>query len=311
MRIAAMDLGTNSFLCLIADFEGGELKTVVHDRVEIVRLGQGVAQSGQFHKEALQRADACLKSFSEDIKKLAAERVFAVATSAARDVSNAEEFASILEKYEIPLEIISGQREAELTFIGATDHLSDKKNVAVIDVGGGSTEIILQSNFGGFFSQSLQLGGVRSTEKWITKHPISAQEREKMKEDIREKIGDFYVDVIQSRSIEVSELIGVAGTPTTLAAMTLGEEFSVERVQNFRLYRGVLEEWVDKLSQMNIEERCQLVGLERGRADIIVAGALILLECLNSFGLDSLTVSTKGVRYGLALKGVESIHADE
>lgn len=301
MKLACIDLGSNSFLCLIAEVAEGKIKKVLSDEVEIVRLGQGVGETGRFHEEALQRADQCLGRFKQRIDEIGVDKIIAVATAAARDVENPKDLETILEKYEIPLQIISGNKEAELTFLGATSEREDDGHLAVIDIGGGSTEIILRSNFGECFGQSLKMGGVRTTEKFITAHPIDDREMAALEEHVQKKLEEFHTTAIEAKSIEINELIAVAGTPTTLAAMTLEEEFNAEKIEGFKLYQEVLEEWVSKLKNMSVDERCKIVGLEKGRADIIVAGAVILKEAVKMFGIEKLTVSTRGVRYGVAI----------
>lgn len=299
MKVAALDLGTNTFLCLIAEVENGKIENILSDRAKVVRLGQGVDKNKVFHADALKRVDACLQDFQKEIEAASVDKVLAVATSAARDVENRQEFFDIANKYGIEPEIISGQREAELTFLGGVCDRDNHEGLMVVDVGGGSTEIIFKSQE--VRGESLDIGGVRITERFFTKHPIPAEELQKAEAYVAEKIEDYKNRFLKNTSIE--EIVAVAGTPTTLASMVLGKEFDADQIHSFKLKLSDLISWKDRLAEMSVEDRCQLVGLDPGRADIIVAGTIILKAVLEKFNRDEMTVSIRGVRYGLALSG--------
>ncbi|HVK62521.1 MAG TPA: Ppx/GppA phosphatase family protein [Bdellovibrionales bacterium] len=295
MRVAALDFGTNTFLLLIADVVAGEIQKVLHDEVRVVRLGQGVHENRRFHQEALARANDCLKDFSKTIQSLGAEKVLACATSAARDVSNAQDLIDMAAGYGIPMEVISGDREAELTFKGTIDGRSGP--VAIVDVGGGSTEFILGDGKGIRARQSVDVGSVRLTELFITKHPIPSDQLSKMNDYIQNKMSEAST-LLDSAKVE--RVVAVAGTPTTLAAVDQGLEFESNRVDGYRLSRERLEYWTQKLAEMTVEERQKLAGMEPKRADVIVAGSSVLVAAAKALKAKEFVVSVRGLRYGVA-----------
>jgi exopolyphosphatase/guanosine-5'-triphosphate,3'-diphosphate pyrophosphatase len=295
-RVAALDFGTNTFLLLIADVKDGEIKKILHDEVKVVRLGQGVHDSRKFHPEALERADQCLSGFSKKIAELKVDAVLACATSAARDVSNADELFKITKRYNIPLEIVSGDREAELTFMG-TIAGSLKEPVAIVDVGGGSTEFIVGDAKGLRARQSVDLGSVRLTELFVTKHPIPAPELSEMSSYIQNKLSELKKLVSSAR---FDRVIAVAGTPTTIAAVDQGMPFETDRVDGYVLSLDRLRHWSEKMALMTVEERQKLAGMEPKRADVIVAGIMILMAGAAAIGAREIIVSTRGLRYGIA-----------
>lgn len=296
MRVAAIDVGTNTFLLLIADVEGGKIKSVLHDEMVVVRLGQGVGESRRFHPEALARAEQCLESFSKTISRLKAERVLAVATSAARDVTNSTALLAIAEAKRIPLKIISGNEEAECTFCGTLDAHA-QGTTAVIDVGGGSTEIIVGDQAGIRGRQSLDIGSVRLTERFITSHPINDDEFDKLNSFITAQLENLSVEV---RSLSCERVMAVAGTPTTLAALDQEHAFASDLVDGYLLPAERIAFWLEKLRRQSVAERQALIGMEAKRADVIVAGAAILLACARALGVKNIVVSTRGLRYGVA-----------
>ncbi len=290
-RVGAIDIGTNSFLCLIAEVESGKVVKTISDSVQIVRLGEGVHKNREFIQAALQRARLCLKDFRQILDQYKVETVQAVATSAARDVKNSQELFNIGNEFNIPIKVIAGPKEAELTYKGVITNPKFGNDIAVIDVGGGSTEITTQN--GKISGQSFDLGGVRLTEMFVTKHPISTQELEALRKYAKEKLAAL-------PKVKNKILVGVAGTPTTIAALEQKIDYTQNSIEGYVLSLKKLEEWTLKLAKMTVEERSALKGLEPKRADIIVAGAAILLETALALGGSELLVSTRGVRYGLA-----------
>lgn len=296
MRVAALDLGTNTFLLLIAEMWGGSIARVLHDEVRVVRLGQGVHENRSFHPDALKRAEDCFRDYAAVMKSFGVERVLACATSAARDVSNGSELIRIAAQYGIPVEIISGEKEAEYTFWG-TFHEEPTEPVAIIDIGGGSTEYILGDQTGPISRKSLDIGSVRLTEMFVTEQPVPVHDMQKMTSYIQEKLNQIQ-SVIPRDSVK--KLIAVAGTPTTLAAVDQGILFDVAKIDGYTLPLSKLRLWVQKLAAMSIEERQALVGMEPKRADVIVAGSLILMLSCQCLDIREIEVSTRGLRYGVA-----------
>ncbi len=299
MKVAALDLGTNSFLCLVAEVESGIIKQVYSDQVEIVRLGQDVQKSKSFRPDALERARLCLERFKQTIDLHKPEKVLAMATSAARDVSNAFELISIGKNLGIPIQIIPGEREAEITYKGATSGLpQDKKRRAVIDIGGGSTELIAGAQGKILGGESVNIGAVRLTELCFPTQPPTKSQIQSLKSYAEEKLEHLLKSI---RNFQVDELIAVAGTPTELAAAAIGQ-FDPKRIDGFQMNQQDLEDWCRKFAENSAKQRVQKFGISPGRADIILAGALILEMILKGLGFQSLTVSTRGVRYGIALE---------
>ncbi len=299
MKIAALDLGSNTFLCLIAEVNSSGVSQIYSDTVEVVRLGQGLANTKKFHPDALLRADSCLKNFKSHIDIHMPERVLAMATSAARDATNQQELFTLCEKYNIPLEIIPGESEAAITYQGAvsgTGHAD--KNLMVLDIGGGSTEFIFGRDKTLIEGASYNIGCVRLTEKHITRQPTPVNEIQQIIEivdpEIEKAIAMMPVD------FKLDQIIAVAGTPTSLAAAELGF-FDTEKIDGYRLSRSKLENWLTILGKSSINEKIEM-GIPPGRADVILVGVVILLRTLVRFNLDEIIVSTRGVRYGVALE---------
>ncbi len=302
MRIAAIDMGTNSFLCLIGAVESADgLKTlkVLEDHSRVVRLGEKVSQNKFFLPEALSRAKACLEEFSAIIKKAKPDKVIAIATSAARDAKNGSELFEICRTLEIPLHIIEGSREAELSFAGAISTLRnpEKKKILVVDVGGGSTELI-HSRFGGKpRAQSFDVGCVRLTEMFLSKNSQGIVEAKDL------LALEQYADGIMSGygSVDADLILAVAGTPTTLACVDQEINFDESKVEGFRLTKEIILKLKNRLIPMTNGERKKIVGLEPLRADVIVAGCVLLEISLKLAHATEMIVSTRGLRFGVAI----------
>lgn len=297
MRVAALDLGTNTFLCLIADGDKNGIRTVVRDEVEIVRLGQEVDRTGELHPEALSRAHATLTRFRKLIDETGGvDRVLGVATSAARDVRNGHELLRMGDELNLPLNVIAGAEEARLSYAGACAEFTDQKHRLVVDIGGGSTELILGRGRELLFSRSVDIGGVRLTERMVPKQPVPPADREKILAHVREQV-KASTDEIREHGVE--EILAVAGTPTALAAAELGG-FDRNKVDGYVLSLEKLQEWADRFAAMSVEEKRTKYQLG-GRADIIFAGVTILCGVIEALGMKGATTSVKGLRYGVAL----------
>ncbi|WP_295902117.1 Ppx/GppA phosphatase family protein [uncultured Bdellovibrio sp.] len=298
MKVAALDLGTNTFLCLIAEGTEKGITKVHKDLVQVVRLGQGVDKTGEFHPDALARARACLTEFKKEIDEQKVDRILAMATSAARDAKNGKELFKIGEDLGIPIEIIPGEDEARITYQGATaGSADDQKTSLVVDVGGGSTELISGRGSKILFGESLNIGGVRLTEKFISTQPVPQNEREQLKQYIHTQLQTVLPELKKEK---IDQIIAVAGTPTSLVAIEVGG-FDEKKVDGFFLKKERLAYWVDEFANTTVEEKKTKYGLG-GRADIIYAGASILLAVIEALNLPGMVVSTKGVRYGVALE---------
>ncbi len=292
-RVGAIDIGTNSFLCLVAEVESGKTIKTISDNVQIVRLGEGVHKNREFLPQALSRAQKCLKDFRKILDQNNVKVLQAVATSAARDVKNGQELFKIGEELDIPIKTISGPEEARLTYQGVLTNPKFDETIVVIDVGGGSTEITFRDKDGNIQGQSLDLGGVRLTEMFITQNPVSSTELEKLSAHVKSVFA-------QLPKLKNKKLVGVAGTPTTLAALNLGIDYTQDVIEGATITTKEMKAWIKKLAAMSLEERSRLKGLEPKRADIIIAGLNVLLFATKSLGGTEIRVSTRGVRYGLA-----------
>lgn len=316
MRIAALDLGSNTFNCLIADVEKGSLQEVIADDVRIVRLGEGLAKTKTFNAAALFRAEECLKEYAEIIKKNKVHKVQAVATAAARDALNKDDFLEICRRLDIPTQIIEGEEEARITFIGGTSSLPNEyaqkkdQKLAVIDVGGRSTEIIFGRVIGPNerqidFRVSLPIGSVGLTEMLGIKNPVSQDQRARIRQEINRTMAEMIKfpkksdEVVDQRQEDIL-VFAVAGTPTEIAKVRLGR-FDQAEIDKTKLSLIELEGWEKRFSENSIEAIVEM-GISEKRADVILAGTCLLLEFCRVFGFNSLQVSSRGVRYGLALE---------
>jgi len=300
MRVAAIDIGTNSVLLLIAERRGDEIVPLV-ERATITRLGQGVDKSRRLLPEASQRTLDCLASYAEEIKGQGVTVVAAVGTSAMRDAQGGAEFRSEAKGIlGVEPSVASGREEAELTFEGALTGLALTGPVTVFDVGGGSTEIVTGDAQGGIdHATSLDVGSVRLTERHIHNDPPTEAEREAVREDVR-------ASLVRSGIAPVGALVGVAGTVTTLAAYVRDvAPYDPNLVHGARLEREEVLSAARSLSSMSLEARRSLRSVDPKRADVIVAGAAIVVEVLfwaqtGSSAPAELIVSDRGVRWGLA-----------
>lgn len=264
----------------------------------IVRLGQGVDASGAFAPEALARVFEASELFANVIRETGASRVRFVATSAARDVSNRDEFfAGIRERFGVEPEIISGREEAELSFRGATESLDLPGPYLVADIGGGSTELVLGDGTGVIAAESLDLGSVRMTERHVTTDPTTPDEVAAITKDVDALLDATIVPVGQARA-----LIGVAGTVTTVAAVALHlPEYDRTAVHHARLTAAQLREAATWLTTSSRAERSAVPSIHPGRVDVIGAGALILQRLFDRMAVDELTASEHDILDGVAL----------
>lgn len=292
MRVAAIDIGTNSFLCTIAEKSKDGFR-ILSDEVEIVRLGQGLANNTKkvLHPDALARAKDTLSRFADKINLLNVEKTLAIATSAARDAENKQDLMAIAEAYKIPLRIISGEEEARLTFQGAMmDH--DANTSLVIDIGGGSTEFLFLENEE-LIGRSLDIGGVRLTEMFFTSDVPTNDEIKNLKEFIKNQLKTLVLP------LSPKNWVAVAGTPTTLASMYLGlKDFDESKLQNLKLSINDIKSLLQKM-MVPLEKRKTLIGLNPKRADIIIAATHVLVESMSFFNKSEIIVSTKGIRFGV------------
>lgn len=305
MSVAAIDIGTNSVLLLIAERRGGELVALV-ERATITRLGQGVDAARALAPEAVERTLACLARYGEELRSRGVERVDAVGTSAMRDAAGGEAFiARARELIGVAPRVISGPEEAELTYAGALTGLDlpTRGPTIVFDVGGGSTEIIVGSA-GGAVEQavSLDVGSVRLTERHVRTDPPAAADLEAVRADARAALATVPAVPL----LAAPTLVGVAGTVTTLAALVRDvAPYDGARVHGARVSGAEIVGATSRLASLPLAARRQLPALDPARADVIVAGSVLIEEILAwasrlAGAPVDLVASDRGVRWGLA-----------
>ncbi len=302
MRIAVVDIGTNSTRLLVCDREGEEISDELQRESTVTRLGAGVDADGSLAEESMERVYATLDRYQEMIERHGAEVRIAVLTSAVRDAANGHEFAdSVQERYGLEPHVLSGDEEARLTFLGAMSERDpgDETPTVVVDIGGGSTEIVIGRGRETTFHVSTQAGVVRQTERHIEHDPPTGDELLETREDVRETLRQG-VPEAQRRAVE--HVIAVAGTATSLGAIAQElEPYDPDKVHGYRLSRGECEDILDRLASLPLQERREVPGLHPDRAPTIIAGVIILIEVLELFGLDALEVSEHDILRGAAL----------
>lgn len=307
MRVGVVDIGTNSTRLLIGDVHDGGVHELDR-RSQVTRLGDGVDASGELGAEPMERVFATLDAYREALDEHDCEASIAVLTSAVRDAANGADFtAQVCERYGLEARTIEGEEEAELTFLGATAGrrtADPETSLLVIDIGGGSTELVVGEDHEVSFHVSTQTGVVRQSERHLRSDPPAPEELQ--------ALGAEVADIIESSVPEpvrrsVVQAIGVAGTATSCAAIEQAlDPYDPNRVQGYRLELGSCELLLARLAAMPLAERRDVVGLHPDRARTIVAGVVILIEVLRAFGLEQLEVSEHDLMWGAALNHATS-----
>jgi len=299
-RVAVVDIGTNSTRLLIADVGEDGLSELQRESI-VTRLGEGVDATGALGEQPQARVFAALDQYAEAIEHHGADVRTAVMTSAVRDASNGAQFAdAVRERYGLEGKTLSGDEEARLTYLGATAARGDDSAaLLVIDIGGGSTELVIGTGAEVGFHVSTQVGVVRHSECHLHSDPPAAGELAALTGDVRAELRRA---VPRPARGGVTAAIAVAGTPTSCAAMELGlEPYDARRVEGHRLHRATLEDQLTELAAITDAERRTVRGLHPDRAPTIVAGVLILLEVLDLFGLATVAASERDILWGVAL----------
>ena len=284
-----IDIGTNSCRLFIAELEntseGKKIKRELVKDVEIVKLGEGVNKTHNLNPNAIKRTLDCLKKYKEKASSYGVENIRAFATSAVRDAENREVFLQEVLKLGIKIECISGKTEATLNFLG--NSLVFKDRILVVDIGGGSTEFTLGKDKSIDFIQSINIGAVRATEKFFSDNDYSEEKLEKCKVWIRKNL-----EILKTIKDREFKLIGVAGTATTqISVRDKMEIYDSSKVHMATLTLDELKENLSLFLSKNFEERKNIVGLEEKRADVIIAGTLILLTILEELNQDKIIIS--------------------
>lgn len=288
-RYCVIDIGTNSTRMLIAQYHKACLHTIKKD-MEMTRIGEGVDKTKLLSQRGMNDTIEALIKFKEEALKHNVFKIYAIATSAVRDAQNKNIFIERSKKEaEIDIEIIDGQREAELGFKGILRGLKSNGDILAIDIGGGSTELILGGEDGIKYSTSIDIGAVRLTDKFIINDPISSKELENLKGYIQDNI---YNHLNEIKRASITKVVGIGGTITTLAAIKQELDiYNREKIHGFLLTKKDIKSMIHRFIAMSIEERKGIKGLQPKRADIIPAGILILAEILDIISWEEIVVS--------------------
>jgi exopolyphosphatase / guanosine-5'-triphosphate,3'-diphosphate pyrophosphatase len=288
-KIAAIDIGTNAILLAVADWDGKKI-IVLRDEARITRLGQGLNRDPNFLPEAEDRTLAVLKDYRKIADELAAKEILAVGTAGFRKAKNAAVFVERIRKETgIAVRIISGEEEARLSYLSAAHDFGDSEGLYVLDIGGGSTEIISKKG-----AVSMDLGAVVLTESIVNHDPPTAEEFAAMEKEIESVVG------ATRRVAPTAYLVGLAGSVTTLSAIKQGlVQWDGSKVQGSFLTLKDVDSFITLFRKTTNEERSAIPGMVRGREDTILAGTLILKAVMQRVGVDRITVSDRGLRFGL------------
>lgn len=304
-RYAAIDIGTVTCRMLVVDVGESGLHELTREYV-ITNLGEGVDATGELKPEAIDRVVRAIDGFLAVRDSLSTPdhpvvRTVAVATSAARDARNAAEFAARLRERGIELSVIPGSREAALSFSGASIDFSGER-LMVVDVGGGSTEVVMGT--GGaepLCAHSFNVGCRRVTEKFLASDPPAPEELARARAWIREQMASWFADQAKEAA-DLERVVAVAGTATTVVSIRdRMETYDSSRVHKARVSRQELLEVYERLAALPLSARKNVVGLDPKRAPVMVAGLLILLEVLDFAGVDAFTVSETDILHGITL----------
>jgi exopolyphosphatase/guanosine-5'-triphosphate,3'-diphosphate pyrophosphatase len=298
MRVAAIDCGTNSIRLLIADIDGNNFREVVRD-MEIVRLGQGVDETGQFHPDAIARTLAAVDKFAAEIAKRGVEKIRFCATSATRDATNRHLFVDgVRERLGIELEVISGDEEAALSFAGAIKDLDPSNGpFLVVDIGGGSTEFVFGTSTVEA-ARSVNIGCVRMTERHFANDPVTTEQIELARNDIQAAIAQAAAVVPITKA---KTLVAVAGTATTVAAAALNlPEYDRYAIHLSRISAQQTHDAATMFATSTREQRLTLGYMHPGRVDVIAAGSLVLSEIIKATGASEFVASESDILDGMA-----------
>jgi exopolyphosphatase/guanosine-5'-triphosphate,3'-diphosphate pyrophosphatase len=294
-RVASIDIGTNTILLLIAEADQGRIKPIF-EKETVVRLGERIHENGVLLKEAMSRGLQTLSQYLEQCRAMKVQDIFAVGTSALREAKNSGEFLRLIQgELDLPIQVISGEEEAQLSFLAVARDLEETgKTFLVVDIGGGSTEFILGKGDQIRNWMSLPLGSVRFTEQFLRSNPVREGERQEMEREICKQL----VHIPHTK--EPLSMVAVGGTATTLASVEQGlDDFIAERIHHFVLHKEALKNQLLLYRTKTIEERRKIPGLPVARAEVILAGAAILYLAMEEARCPSVLISSHGVRYGL------------
>jgi exopolyphosphatase / guanosine-5'-triphosphate,3'-diphosphate pyrophosphatase len=305
-RLAAIDVGTNTIRLTVAEVENDGTYRILDEEREMVRLGEHMDQTGRLSDEAMQRALAALGKMKAIADGFEVTEIRAIATSAVREASNGAAFCrEVLRRHKVQIDVISGDEEAQLAFRSATRHFNlDGRSSAVVDIGGGSVEVILAAGTVIDQVHSLPLGAVRATERWVRSDPLRPKHWRAMRKEIDRTIRT----AIGHPSHRAEIMVGSGGTFTALAHMSQWQrEGRHGSVQGYMLTPAEVVHLLDRLREAPLDARRQIPGLSPDRADIIVAGATVISRLLKRLGTQQILVNERGLREGLLLRMISEL----
>ncbi len=296
MRYASIDIGTNTILMLVGEIDGGLSIKRINDFYEVPRVGKGVSATGMLEQGAVSRGIKVLEKYRDIAGEYRVDKIIASATSAVRSARNRQEFVGLVrEKCGIDVEVIGGSMEARLGFMGALTSVLDRIEPSlVIDIGGGSTELSYGEGSEPTLAASLDIGAVRITEKFFSSIPPTGQELEAATEFIRRAVAGFPFSDIKPKRV-----FAAAGTATTIALIAQGrQDFDLSAVADYEMSFDTLNKVFNDLRSKSPSEVRQVTKAAEGREDVLLAGALILINLLDSAGAGSFIATDRGIRYG-------------
>jgi len=309
MRVAAVDLGTNSTRLLVADVDDGRIEELTRE-TRVTRLGEGVDERRRLLPLPIARVRNVLTDYRRTTEELGAEQTLAIATSAVRDAENGEAFLGEIEwSYGFSTALLSGHDEALMTFRGVTSESTLGEGTVIVDLGGGSTELVAGGPDGVRWHDSLDIGSVRLTERYLRSDPPTRDELAACADAVQSLLAERVPREVREA---VAAGIGVAGTITSVAALDLGlAEYDRERVHGHVLTAEALQQQLERLAAVPVRERRELRPLDPERAPVIVGGAVIVREVVRFFGLGGIEVSERDILDGAALAAAELPEREE
>jgi exopolyphosphatase/guanosine-5'-triphosphate,3'-diphosphate pyrophosphatase len=299
MKVAAIDIGSNAVRLLIAEVEGRKITEIYYRKRYITKLGEHIKSQQRLSEGSIERTMEALRDFVLTINEHKVQRVHAVATSAVREADNPEDLTKKAEELGLRIEIIDGDTEAGLIYDGVTSGIDiEGKKVLMFDIGGGSTEFIYSDPERGKSGISVPIGVVKMAEMYDFKKVVNMEHMDRMRIPLFSTLDQ----VLRTLDCKPEVLIGSAGTPTTLAAIDMNmAEYDQEKVNGYIISIEKIKEHFDMLCSLTSEERLNVVGMEKGREEVIIPGVLITGELMNMTGIYDLQVSDYGLREGLAI----------
>lgn len=302
MIVAAIDIGSNTVRLLISDVVDGVIRQTIYEERFITRLAENISSTGKLSETAIERTMSALFSFDTAIQKYPVESVKAVATSAVREATNRDQFLGAAKPLSYAIEVISGTLESQLTFAGVSAGIDLKgASSLLVDIGGGSTEFVYHDGVSIVSGESVKLGVVKLAEMFNFKDNVSGDTLLQMQTVLEDQL---YKSIDSGKAAKY--LLATAGTPTTIAAISLEmTDYCAEQVNGLRLSKGQITAIFERLCSLTAAERCEVVGLETGREDLIIPGTYILLATMEKLNMKELIVCDNGLREGVALAAAD------